>query len=110
MPDWGVARYHRGATAYVFSHPPVIGAIAAVVLYMIFAGHLVQGDLFPKIDCQDKSKCTGGLGSLLIAFFGPVEPPDFAKVVVWSFIAGFSERLVPNMLDALSKTTLPRSN
>ncbi len=35
--------------------------------------------------------------------FGTVEASneDFAKLLVWSFVAGFSERLMPDMIDRL---------
>jgi hypothetical protein len=83
--------------------PPIVGAIAAVVLYLTFAGHLVTGDLFPDIGCRDdgKNDCVS-FGSLL-SYYGPKNATSFAKVLVWSFVAGFAERLVPNTLEALSK-------
>ena len=31
----------------------------------------------------------------------PIKPEDFGKALVWSFIAGFSERLVPDLLQSL---------
>jgi hypothetical protein len=86
--------------------PPLVGAIAALVLYLTFAGHLITGALFPGIGCHeskvgDAEGCTK-LSSLL-STDGPDHAIDFAKVIVWSFIAGFAERLVPSMLDAISK-------
>lgn len=90
---------------YMYSlTPPIVGAIAAVVLYLTFAGQLVSGDLFPNIDCSpaDDKACTR-FGSLLSSY-GPKSAIDFARVLVWSFIAGFAERLVPNTLEALSKS------
>jgi hypothetical protein len=81
--------------------PALIGAIAALVLYLAIAGKLIAGELFPKIDCSVKDSCHS-LGSLL-STDGPIDAADFAKVIVWSFIAGFAERLVPSTLNALSK-------
>lgn len=79
--------------------PPVIGAIAAVVLYLIFLAQLVKGGLFPNIDCASAKKCEDIQG--LMHNFLPVTPADFGKVMVWSFVAGFSERLVPDLLQSL---------
>lgn len=88
--------------------PPVVGAIAALVLYLAFAGNLITGDLFPHFTCNETSQNAQNaiecqkFGSLLSSDH-PRFAQDFAKVIVWSFIAGFAERLVPNTLDALSK-------
>jgi len=86
--------------------PPLVGALAALILYLIFAGQLITGALFPTITCHEPKvdgveACTK-LSSLL-STDGPDHGIDFAKAIVWSFIAGFAERLVPSMLDAISK-------
>ncbi len=83
------------------SVPPVIGAIAALVLYMLFVSGLVQGDLFPEIDCVKEAVCDNI--SNLMKNYWPVEPSDYGKALVWSFIAGFSERFVPDLLQTLVK-------
>jgi hypothetical protein len=86
--------------------PAVVGAIAALILYLAFAGDLISGELFPKISCReivkDGLKGCVTFGSLL-STDAPPDAENFAKVLVWSFIAGFAERLVPNTLDSLSK-------
>jgi hypothetical protein len=80
--------------------PPIIGAIAAVLLYVIFlAGMVGSGGLFPEMGCSDGQKCNSLSG--VLHGFGPVAAQDFGKVFVWAFAAGFSERLVPNMLQSL---------
>lgn len=50
--------------------PPVVGAIAALVLYMAFAGNLITGDLFPHFACNEASATPSScdkFGSLLSA-------------------------------------------
>lgn len=80
--------------------PPIIGAIAAVVLYVIFlAGILGSGGIFPQMDCVNGQTCDSFLG--VLRNFGPKEAQDYGKVFVWAFAAGFSERLVPNTLQSL---------
>lgn len=80
--------------------PPVVGSIAAVVIYLAFAGDVLQGVIFPKIACKDKAQCGDLYG--LVHNFVPSEPVDYAKALIWAFIAGFSERLVPDTLHMLA--------
>ena len=87
--------------------PPLVGAIAALILYLAFAGQLITGALFPRISCHEAvANVAEGCAKLssLLSTDGPDHAVDFAKVIVWSFVAGFAERLVPNMLDTIGKT------
>jgi hypothetical protein len=84
---------------------PILGAVGALVLYCIFDAKLLTGDLFPRMYEVKKA----GSGSLDFATYlsqaGPSEGVDHAKLLVWSFLAGFSERLLPDALDRLTKQT-----
>jgi len=83
--------------------PALVGAISATVLYMLFASQLIQGDLFPLFKCKkDGNVCT--TFGMLIGEWGPDQAKDYAKAIVWGFIAGFAERLVPDTLQSLSKS------
>lgn len=62
------------------------GWLFAVVLFLLFKAGIVTGTIFPAID-----ECC------------PTTCADVAKVLVWGFVAGFSERLVPDLMDTLSK-------
>jgi hypothetical protein len=75
------------------------GGVAAAVLYVLFMSGTVQGDLFPSFDVE---------GGRHMGFFGvaPKSAVDVAKALVWAVAAGFSERLVPDMLDSMSKRGL----
>jgi hypothetical protein len=76
--------------------------IGASVLFLAVAGNLVGGEMFPSFVCKiDDCNSFVGLFS-----YGPEQVQDYAKVLVWSFLAGFSERLVPDSLRSLSA---PRS-
>jgi hypothetical protein len=83
--------------------PPTIGAIAAIVLYVIFlAGLMGNGGVFPVMACKD-GKCDSLLA--VLRHFEPSEAQDYCKVLVRAFAAGFSERLVPNTLTSLAAQT-----
>jgi hypothetical protein len=83
--------------------PMLIGAIAATVLYVAFASGYVEGTLFPKFDCYEGHTCK--TFEDFVQYYGPKPPNGFAMVLVWGFISGFSERLVPDLLLKISKSS-----
>ncbi|MBE7177932.1 MAG: hypothetical protein INR69_16120 [Mucilaginibacter polytrichastri] len=66
---------------------PLTGMMFALVLSLLFGSGLVGGSLFPKY---------------VNNFLLNAVPGEMAKWMIWSFIAGFSERLVPDMVDRIS--------
>ena len=79
--------------------PMIVGAVASVVLYMVFVADLVTGGLFPTLQCKGADSCTA-LKDLLTSY-APAEAKDYGKALIWAFVAGFSERLVPDTLQTL---------
>jgi ABC-type multidrug transport system fused ATPase/permease subunit len=80
--------------------PPIIGAIASVVLYIAFVGGIIGGGIFPELVCKPNAASCESLVDVM-RNYGPKGAQDYGKVLIWGFIAGFSERLVPDMLQTL---------
>lgn len=79
---------------------PLLGGIFALLLFFIFTSGLMEGDLFPKFCFDD----------LLLG-----EPKDYgctilAKLIVWSFIAGFAEKFVPDKLQRFTEESEKKSS
>jgi hypothetical protein len=80
---------------------PLTGAIGALVLYAFFCGGLLEGTLFPRIACPPGIPQPMRFMDFLLNA-DPVSWPDQGKALVWCFIAGFAERLVPDAIDRLT--------
>ncbi|WP_031432188.1 hypothetical protein [Methylomarinum vadi] len=80
--------------------PALVGMIGAVILYPVFAAGLLKGDLFPEFHCALNQSCADFHG--FVSNWAPNGPTANAKAIVWGFIAGFSERFVPDILNRLS--------
>lgn len=79
--------------------PAISGAIFAGLLYMMVIGGLLQGDLFPAIPKTTGSPNPEGVGLLDLLQHGrPDSSSSYAKLIIWSFLAGFAERFVPDTL------------
>ena len=80
----------ENAPAWPIALASPTGAIGAVAFYLILSGGFISGSLFPSVDHFDAD--------------APLHYLDFAKLMLWAFVAGFSERLVPDALDWLSQS------
>lgn len=95
-----------------------IGLIAALIVYFFFESGLIGGELFPDLKQIGFARTCRPPGTL--DFNGSMVPlsaecsatrtlgalvpnAELCKLVVWSFLAGFSEKLVPGMLARVEK-------
>ena len=76
---------------------PVIGGTFAIVLFLIFCLGMASGTLFPTF--EPKTNIPDFI--TLATNVKPSNTAEWGKLLVWSFIAGFGERFVPDTLDRL---------
>lgn len=83
---------------------PINGGIFALVLMLMFIGHIIQGQLFPV---YAKDVAIAGMVDFKIWLLDtyPSTGPDIAKLLFWSFVAGFSERFVPQVIRRAASDT-----
>lgn len=83
-----------------------VGICGALIVFFFLRLGLLEGSLVPNIERAGlpipnpglvSNPETGGAGLI-------VPPRDLCLLVVWCFLAGFSERLVPNVLATTEKT------
>jgi hypothetical protein len=85
---------------------PVFGAIFSLVLYLLFLSRIIEGPLFPILVIPEFPKVPTTAD--LRRFFAETYPrsgQDFAKLAFWSFVAGFSERFVPQIIGRVSENS-----
>lgn len=79
--------------------PPISGAIFAALLFMLFASGILKGPLFPAF-LPFKAATSQTIMSQILTL-SPQDGQQGAMLLVWSFIAGFAERFVPNTITRL---------
>lgn len=68
---------------YIFSRA-LIGMISSLILFYTFQSEILTGTFFPVFDPLNPQH--------------PLDEKNTALLVIWSFISGFSEKLVPDLL------------
>jgi hypothetical protein len=90
--------YNARAIHYILLRAS-IGMCGALIIYFFLQSGLVKGNVFPdfqKLTLEMKSFGSDGVFRTSTRLVLP--SADLALLIVWSFIAGFSESLVPSVL------------
>lgn len=80
---------------------PIYGGIFSLVLYVGFLSEIIKGPLFPHFLIPEFKKPTPTDEDVLkfLQTTLPTSGQELAKLLFWSFVAGFSERFVPQLLE-----------
>lgn len=91
-----VPNLHQLRMQILFS--PIIGGVFAALFYLGAAADLIAGEMFPKFAPGDYEDFRCYINTIQ-----PQKLSDTSKLLFWCFVAGFSERFMPNYLDRLAK-------
>jgi hypothetical protein len=89
------------AILQVYVSPIVAGAFATV-MYVVLVSKVIEGPLFPQFETPQSPP------DKIIDFLWRAVPDgtfNAAKLCFWAFVAGFVERLVPNIIDRIVTET-----
>lgn len=103
----GVQRYDPVTQRLIITQiyvSPFVGGIFAFVLYIIFMADFLQGPFFPAFESGEQPYSSFSDFAML---FVPKTNADVAKAIIWAFIAGFSEGLVPNFISKITHDSTP---
>jgi len=78
---------------------PIYGGVFALILYVALIGQIISGAMFPEFYVPAFHQPP--VPADIEAFLGQTSPKtgvDVAKLFFWALVAGFSERLIPQIL------------
>jgi hypothetical protein len=96
------------------SHPytwlsPIVGGVLALLLYVLFLSGLLSGQLFPQFEADALLANDKSFKSVFQQHAKGYS--EYAKLVFWCFVAGFSERFVTDVIgrfEGAAIRTLPQ--
>lgn len=87
---------------------PLVGGLLALLLYFLFLSDLVSGDIFPRFIANENTEEIIGFVSIFQQHGNGYK--DYAKLIFWCFLAGFSEHFVTDVIsrfEGAAAKTLP---
>ena len=79
---------------------PINGGVFSLVFMFMFMGGILEGSLFPQYGYRAITDTASFYDWMQNNY--PISNHEVAKLIFWSFVAGFSERLVPQVIGKVS--------
>ena len=79
--------------------PSFVGGILAFVLYSLFISTILAGQLFPEFVPDSTGKHVENIEMVMAQHLK--EAKDYAKLFFWSFIAGFNQKYVVDIIQSI---------
>lgn len=93
--------------------PLLYGTILSGIAYLLFMSGILSGDggpgllttnLFPSFELKKGCTDPGLIGHFKCTF--PADIADAAKLLIWCFLSGYSEKFIANILDQLESSAI----
>lgn len=81
--------------------PSFVGGILALVLYLLFLSNILSGEIFPQFAADDN--VPKGVESIFAQHATGMS--EYAKLFFWSFVAGFNQKYVVDVIDSVRSRT-----
>ncbi|MCP8689628.1 hypothetical protein [Marinobacterium sedimentorum] len=107
FPITSYSVFLSGNSMYLIAYssiPALVGAISSTILYVVFASEIIVGSFFPGFSCKLANTDCSEFQEFLTSW-SPRDAQDYAKAIVWGFVAGFSERFVPDILNRVASNS-----
>jgi hypothetical protein len=92
---------HLIANSWMYSLlAPFVGGVLALLLQYIFVGKILTGPLFPEFKSEG---VPDGETGFISVFYIAATAESLGRLIFWSFVAGFSERFVTDMIGNFEK-------
>jgi hypothetical protein len=83
---------------------PLVGGVLAIVLYILFLSGLLSGELFPQFAEDVGGATTIGFQKIMMQHAETYQ--DYGKLFFWSFVAGYSEKFVTDVVAKFEGTAV----
>lgn len=109
LKELTIADLQMISTSWIYTClSPLVGGILALLLYILFLSGLLSGDIFPHFVAEETPQV--GFATLFNQHGDNYK--DYAKLVFWCFVAGFSEHFVTDVISRFegeAMKTIPQS-